>query len=135
MNERARPAEAAYYSVETGPQRFVAHDVDGFWPRLMAGEIGGEALVTFFRMTGEFPHWEMHPEGDELFVLHDGEIEVVLDFGDREEVFRLKARETCVIPKGVWHFARCIAPGDLTVITFGAGTEHRDVDGRPGAAA
>lgn len=135
MTDHARPMEQACYTIDTAARRFQVHDMAGFWPKLMAGEIDGEALVTFMRMESDFPHWEMHPEGDELFVLHSGEIEVILDRDGAETVFRLEARQTCVIPRGAWHFARCIAPGDLTVITFGEGTRHRAVDGAPGTAA
>ncbi|PJK30044.1 hypothetical protein CVT23_09795 [Minwuia thermotolerans] len=135
MTEHARATADACYMIDTGAQRFRAHDTADFWPKMMAGEIEGEALVSFFRMESDFPHWEMHPEGDELFVLHSGEIKVVLEQDGAETVFRLKARQTCVIPRGAWHFAYCVAPGDLTVITFGEGTQHRAVDGAPGTAA
>lgn len=126
MTEHARPTAETAYMIETEGQRIRPYAMDEtFWPRMVAGEIAGDALISFFRMEGDFDHWEMHPNGDELFILHDGAIEVVLDSGGRKETVRLEARETCLIPKGVWHWARLITPGHLTVITFGTGTEHR----------
>lgn len=123
-----QPMDGTVYTVDAGAGRMSAHVAESFWPKLMAGEITESALVTFMRMTGDFPHWEMHPEGDELFILHTGAIDIDLEAPDgAERTVRLNARETFLIERGHWHFARTIEPGDLTVITFGEGTQHRAV--------
>ena len=120
------PMDGTVYTIDAGAGGMRAHEAERFWPRLMAGEITDAGLVTFMRMTGDFPHWEMHPRGDELFILHSGAIEIDLEAPDgAKRTIRLNARKTFLIERGHWHFARTIEPGDLTVITFGEGTEHR----------
>ncbi|WP_416898083.1 MAG: cupin domain-containing protein [Minwuia sp.] len=125
MAGEARDVDSTVYAVGSSDGAFEAHEPESFWPKLLGGEIAPDALVTFIRMTGDFPHWEMHPKGDELFVLHSGAIEIDLDDGKSTRTVRLVARQSFVIPRGSWHFARTVEPGDLTVITFGEGTEHR----------
>jgi mannose-6-phosphate isomerase-like protein (cupin superfamily) len=75
----------------------------------------------------DWDHWECHPAGDEILVLLSGEMDVVLDTSRGEERTRLKAGETFVVPKGVWHRGIVHKPGELMFVTPGAGTEHRPV--------
>ena len=44
-----------------------------------------------------------------------------------EERLVLKARQTLVVPAGLWHRGIVRQPGELLFITAGAGTEHRRV--------
>lgn len=126
MSDTTHPTASTVFTIAPDDGRLTPHRKDSFWPKLMAGEIPESALVTFNRMEGDFPHWEMHPEGEELFILNAGTIEIDLEAPDgaRRSVV-LRAQEAFVIPRGYWHFARTIEPGDLTVVTFGAGTQHR----------
>ena len=75
----------------------------------------------------DWDHWERHPAGDEILTLLSGELELVLDMPGGEERVRVKAGESFVVPKGVWHRGIVHAPGDLMFITPGVGTEHRPV--------
>lgn len=123
---RAHSIKSAVWTIEGDQQKLTPFAMDdAFWPKLMAGDIPGEALISFYFMDGKFPHREMHPKGDELFILHEGEITVYLEGPDGDTPHTLKARETLLIPKGVWHWAEHVTPGWLTVITFGEGTEHK----------
>ena len=96
-----------------------------FWPKMKAGKIPADGLISFYYMEFRFTQKEMHPKGDELFILHEGEATVYLEGPDGDTPHTLKARETLLIPKGVWHWAECVTPGWLTVITFGGGTQHK----------
>lgn len=40
----------------------------------------------------------------------------------------VKAGETFIVPRGIWHRALVQKPGRLMFVTPGAGTEHRAVD-------
>jgi len=77
--------------------------------------------------TADWPHWERHPAGDEILVLLSGELEIVVDTGAGEQRAVLKAGETFVVPRGLWHRGIVRQPGELMFITPGAGTEHRPV--------
>jgi oxalate decarboxylase/phosphoglucose isomerase-like protein (cupin superfamily) len=67
----------------------------------------------------------MHPAGDEVVCLLTGAVDVVLDEPDGERVVELRAGQTCIVPRGVWHRAIVQEPGDTLHITRGEGTEHR----------
>lgn len=128
MSDQTPAMDSTVYTVDPAAGRMTPHDSSTFWPKLMAGEISESALVTFVRMEGDFGHWEMHPEGEELFILISGLIEIDLEAPDGScRTVRRSARETFLVPRGHWHLARTIEPGDLTVITFGEGTQHRPV--------
>lgn len=69
--------------------------------------------------------WEMHPDGDEALTLISGEIDVHLNDGGAQTVVTLKAGESCVVKKGVWHKQVVKAPGRLLFHTHGNTTQHR----------
>jgi mannose-6-phosphate isomerase-like protein (cupin superfamily) len=75
----------------------------------------------------DWDHWERHPAGDEILTLLSGELELVLDMPGGEQRTQVKAGETFVVPKGVWHRGIVHKPGELMFITPGAGTEHKPV--------
>jgi quercetin dioxygenase-like cupin family protein len=77
--------------------------------------------------SSDWDHWERHPAGDEVLTLLSGELELVLDMPEGEQRARVKAGETFVVPKGVWHRGIVHKPGELMFITPGAGTEHKPV--------
>ena len=81
----------------------------------------------------DWDHWERHPVGEEILTLLSGEMELVLDEPGGERRVVLKAGQTFVVPRGIWHRGIVKEPGRLMFVTPGAGTEHRPVD--PHAAA
>jgi quercetin dioxygenase-like cupin family protein len=116
-----RPDESAL--AMEGGARFWAgiegrHDLDH--GRLM-GSTGQNA---------DWNHWERHPAGDEILVLLSGELELVLETERGEERASLKAGQTFIVPKGVWHRGVVKKPGELMFLTPGSGTEHRPVEAR-----
>ena len=106
-----------------------AHRLDtsqkGFWSSLGERELDGR-LVGLVRMSRNTA-WEMHPDGDEVLFLLSGQIDVVLDHGQEEEVITLAAGRMCVVPRNVWHRQLVREAGDLLFATPGPSTEHRGV--------
>lgn len=99
-----------------------------FWAGI-AGRTDLEAgrLMGKTGQSKDWDHWERHPAGDEILVLLSGEMDVVLDTPGGEERTRVRAGETFVVPKGVWHRGIVHKPGELMFVTPGAGTDHKPV--------
>lgn len=102
---------------------------DGFWPKLMNGELGTfhhEYLVTTFGYDRNWPTWEMHPHGDEVVVLLEGRATFVLEVDGRERIVELASGGAyVVVPRGTWHTARTTTPCRMLFITAGEGTQLR----------
>jgi mannose-6-phosphate isomerase-like protein (cupin superfamily) len=100
-----------------------------FWQELMTGARdypGRLAMVASF--AEDWPHWEMHPAGEELIYLLSGAADVVLDDGAKERTVALRAEAPCLLmPRGVWHRFSVIEPGAALFVTAGEGTQHRPV--------
>jgi mannose-6-phosphate isomerase-like protein (cupin superfamily) len=86
-------------------------------------------LVTLFHSNADWHHWEMHPHGEEVLVLLSGRMTMIFDDGKKEERFDLVEGRACVVPRGVWHRAIVPVPSRLLGITYGRGTEHRELGG------
>lgn len=101
-----------------------------FWSDMMSGrlELDGPWLVTSSDMTADWPHWEMHPRGEELLVLLRGELTLVIDDGQAETRVTMSAGQTWLMQRGLWHRALVAEPSTMLAITAGEGTEHRPVD-------
>ncbi len=85
-------------------------------------------LVTRATMTTDWDHWEMHPEGEELVTLISGHVTLVLDAAGQAEVrLELRAGQTTINPRGVWHRAILHEPSDMLFMTAGRGTQTRPV--------
>jgi len=91
------------------------HDLDQGW---LMGATG---------QSKDWDHWERHPAGDEILTLLSGEMELVLDAPGGEQRAVLKAGQTFIVPRGIWHRAIVKEPGQLMFLTPGAGTEHKPV--------
>ncbi len=104
---------------------------DRFWPDLISGKLKLEGrLITVARMSEDWPHWEMHPNGEELVVLLSGSVELVVERGGRELRQKLETPgQAWLNLRGDWHRAIVHEPGDLMFITHGEGTQHRPVEG------
>ena len=76
-------------------------------------------------MTKDAPHnGEMHPDGDEVVFVISGEIEVTLEF-DEKEIIKVNTGEGLIIPKGIWHKIHIINPAQLVNIVPGPNFEFR----------
>jgi len=97
-----------------------------FWPMLAKRPHLHEGrMLMQFEFNGDWPTWEVHPNGDELVVLLSGEMELVLDSPGREVVWLRHPGETCLVPRGVWHTANVPAGASALFLTPGKGTENR----------
>ncbi|HEY6618490.1 MAG TPA: cupin domain-containing protein [Steroidobacteraceae bacterium] len=109
-----------------------------FWSQLMSGEASHPGirrlmhsekgrLLSVLPMGADWNNWEMHPAGDEILFMLEGNATFILDIPDGLKQIALTAGRLLVIPKGVWHTAKVREPARLLAITAGLGTEHRRV--------
>jgi PhnB protein len=62
----------------------------------------GNLTLGVMSYTGQTP-WERHPDGDELLLALDGEVEVTTLTDDGPATRKLRAGEAFVCPQGLWH--------------------------------
>ena len=90
-------------------------------------QFAGHVLIACHHFDGDWPTWEMHPRGDEIVCLIDGDVNLVLKTPAGEQVERLKRQgQYVVVPAGTWHTARVNSPTTMIFITPGEGTENRE---------
>ena len=93
-------------------------------------EFGGfhrHVLVSEHAFAEAWPTWEMHPAGDELVYLLEGDTDFVLRMPDGDRTVRAREPGTYVlVPKGVWHTARPHAPTRMLFFTPGEGTRNEE---------
>jgi mannose-6-phosphate isomerase-like protein (cupin superfamily) len=98
-----------------------------FWETLDANPGARGTLVTTYESAGDWPHWEMHPKGDEVVYLLEGEVTMIFERQGRDERVPLSRGQAVVVPKGVWHRALVALPSRMLFMTYGEGTEHRAI--------
>jgi mannose-6-phosphate isomerase-like protein (cupin superfamily) len=87
----------------------------------------GHTLISRFSFDEPWPTWEMHPKGDELVYLLQGDTDLVLWRDGREEAVRIQIPGDYVaVPQGVWHTARPRGPTTMLFITPGEGTLNEE---------
>lgn len=119
--------EQTYLSLD-GQGRVARHPVDAdFWSTIDTNREVLGTLVTAFVSTADWPHSEMHPEGEEVLVQLEGEMTLILDEPGGERRVEMAPGSTCVVPRGVWHRALVPNISRFLAITYGAGTQHRPV--------
>jgi mannose-6-phosphate isomerase-like protein (cupin superfamily) len=98
-----------------------------FWKTIDARpELARGRLVTATRFEADWPHWEMHPAGEELVMLVSGALDLVLDApSGARTTLPLSGRCAVLIPRGTWHWARVHEPSEMWFVTYGEGTRHR----------
>ncbi|MDO8723882.1 MAG: cupin domain-containing protein [Syntrophales bacterium] len=67
---------------------------------------------TYYFKPGQVLDWHRHPEGDQIFFVHEGEGTFHVDAG-KEESVALKPGVAVLAPKGVWH--KIVAGKELIV--------------------
>lgn len=98
------------------------------------GDFAGRSLISSFEFTEAWPTWEMHPAGDELVCLLEGDVDLTLALPGGDEVVRLSEPGAfAIVPRGVWHTANPHQPTKMLFVTPGQGTENREGPVRDGA--
>ncbi|MBV9836096.1 MAG: cupin domain-containing protein [Alphaproteobacteria bacterium] len=120
---------STYAQLRDDGSALVTEGGNAFWSSLASRpELHGGRLLGATAQTQDWPHWEMHPAGDEILILMSGAFGLQIEHVDgRVETIEMRAGSTCVVPKGLWHRGLARAPGELVFITPGAGTQHRAV--------
>lgn len=76
-------------------------------------------------MTENSPHdGEMHPDGDEVLYLIDGQVRVMLETDPIQEL-ELNPGDGMIVPKGVWHRVDILEPSRIVYLTPGPNGEYR----------
>jgi len=115
-----------YVHLSDGPEATPIEVTDDFWATIdRRPELAQGRLVTAHHFHEDWPHWERHPEGDEIVFLLEGAMSLVLDEPEGERVVELRGPSACLVPRGVWHRGIVREPTDAVFITRGKGTEHR----------
>ncbi|WP_309646460.1 cupin domain-containing protein [Phenylobacterium sp.] len=117
--------ESTYLSLD-GQGGVARHEGgENFWRTMDQNpEILG-TLLTAMTGEGDWPQWEMHPEGDEILILLEGRLTMILDRDGRESRVEMTPGATLVVPKGAWHRAVDQQGVRMLFVTYGAGTTHR----------
>lgn len=69
-------------------------------------------LEVYYFRPGQVIDYHRHPEGDQIFLVHEGE-GICYTEDNQEEAAELKAGVVVLAPKGVWH--RIVAKTELVV--------------------
>lgn len=136
MNDRRKPERAALLDVTNtivvlGADRSALPSPGGaeFWDALMAGkrpDVEAGWLVSSATSEGAWPHWEMHPEGEEIVMLLAGAATLFLEHDGVERPHLLeRVGQLVVIPRGTWHRLDSEQTVTLLFVTAGKGTQHR----------
>ncbi len=133
----ARPIDtvAEYILLGANGATAVVDGGERFWSQSpgQLDRFGRGWLVSEYLYTEDWPHWEVHPEADELVYVLEGDVELLLELRDGVQHLRVRGRGLVIVHRGVWHTARVHAPSRLLHVTMGAGTRHRPVTGVPAA--
>jgi mannose-6-phosphate isomerase-like protein (cupin superfamily) len=99
-----------------------------FWRTIGQNPAAGGTLVTVGTGEGDWPHWEIHPVGDEVLVLLEGSLRMLFEHPDgRTSEHPLAPGGTLIVPTGVWHRAIQQNGVRMLFITYGEGTQHKPV--------
>lgn len=127
MSDRAIDPRATCFHI-AGDRAEVIDVDDAFWPDVMSGRRKLDGwLVGAYRFTGNSPHAEVHPEGDEILVLLSGRMDVFLERDGGRDVVSLAPGQACFVPRGTWHWQVAHEESTLLGLTCGRGSQHKPV--------
>ena len=113
-----------YLLLDAGPGLSMIPVDEDFWATIHERtDLDDGRLVMASSMTADWSGWEMHPDGDEVILITEGEVRVHTDPGTPVVV---RAPNLVIMPAGTWHTMDVIEPARVVTITWGAGTQHRD---------
>ena len=117
----------AYVYLSRNGSSAVFEGGEKFWslPPEELEKLGRGWLVSEFSCSEDWPNWEMHPEGDEVVYVLEGDVEFLVEEPTGVRAVRVQGRGLVIVPRSAWHTARVHAPSRLLHVTMGAGTRHR----------
>ncbi|MBN9513803.1 MAG: cupin domain-containing protein [Reyranella sp.] len=125
---QALSLDTTYIHLRPDERASVIEGGEAFWATVeQRRELDKGRLMGIFDQSGDWPHWERHPAGEEILTLLSGEMEMVIETASGEERTALTPGQTFVVPQGAWHRGIVHKAGQLLFVTPGAGTEHRPV--------
>ena len=126
---KAFTLDGTYVHLKPDDSAWAMEGGDRFWATIQQRtDLDEGRLMGVTGQSSDWDHWERHPVGEEILTLLSGEMELVLDMEGGEQRAVLKAGETFVVPRGIWHRAIVREAGRLMFVTPGRGTEHRPVE-------
>jgi len=96
-----------------------------FWATIASNPGATGTLVTVGTGEGDWPHWEMHPLGDEVLVLLEGSVRMIFERPGGDEACDMTPGSTLIVPQGTWHRAVDQRGLRMLFLTYGAGTQHK----------
>ena len=116
-----------FVAVEEGGGARPLPVTDSFWADLASRKLGDFArLLSVLPQTQDWSTWEMHPGGEEVVLLLDGDVELTLESDGKYAQVRLSEAGTYVlIPRGTWHTMTVHQAATVLFLTSGEGTQHR----------
>lgn len=83
-------------------------------------------IVSLFRFEESWTSWEMHPQGEEVVCVIEGQMVLHQELADgSEQSWTLGPGDYAINPRGAWHTADAQGPVAALFITAGKGTTHR----------
>jgi mannose-6-phosphate isomerase-like protein (cupin superfamily) len=128
MSQPFRLSEDLFLHLTEGLEMRVVAGTPDFWQYRERPELATGQLVSVFSYDSTWDFEERHPNGDELALVLDGDVDLVLRTDREERSVHLDVGQACVIPAGAWHHAEVHQPSTLFFITpVPALTEHRQL--------
>ena len=114
-----------------GPIRW-APNMPAFWKKRDRAELVTGHVLSVFSYSLSWDFQERHPDGDELAVVLEGDIDFLVDEGDGENPLQVNRASACLIPAGAWHRVVVREPSTILFVTpVPTRTEHRTVGVEP----
>ena len=101
---------------------------DAYWEHQAEhDELATGRIMSVFDYTETWTWWERHPDGDEFVHVITGDVDFLLDDGQKQRSARLSSGDGTIVPRGAWHRAVVHRPSTMLFVTpTPARTEHRD---------
>ena len=120
-------SDAVLHFDGAGPIRRSSNEPN-LWNDKRRPEFQTGQVLSVFSYATTWDYQERHPDGDELAVVLEGDIEFLIDSGYGETPVRLRRGDACIVPTDAWHRVAVIKPSTILFITpIPARTEHRHV--------
>jgi quercetin dioxygenase-like cupin family protein len=105
-----------------------ASNEPGFWEVRDRAELNAGQILSVFNYAKTWEYQERHPDGGELAMVLDGDVDVLVEVRGSETPVRLRRGSACVVPAGAWHRVAVHEPTTMLFITpVPARTQHRSL--------